>query len=147
MRTYLGIAVLALALSACGTGSGGGNATPPPSTPTPSPMPTPTSTLGSRAMPGSAVTVTPETAISAGQPASMLISAPDLPAGATLSAAVGVDYDTAAAATITALPANQWRAALTLPSPLPAGTCVLVTVTLADGSVLESGREDFVLAR
>ena len=48
---------------------------------------------------------------------------------------------------MTALAANQWRAALTLPNPLPAGTCVLVTLTLADGSVLESGTEDFVLVR
>ena len=141
MRTYLGLAVLALSLTACG-GDGGGDggsssATPPPTSPT----------LGSRAMPGTTVTVTPETAISAGQPASVLISAPDLPAGATLTAAVGVDRDTAATATITALSANQWRAAMTLPSPLPLGTCVLVTMTLADGSVLESGRDDFVLAR
>ena len=141
MRTYLGLAVLALSLTACGGdggGDGGGSsATPPPTSPT----------LGSRAMPGTTVTVTPETAISAGQPASVLISAPDLPDGATLTAAVGVDRDTAATATITALSANQWRAAMTLPSPLPLGTCVLVTMTLADGSVLESGIDDFVLAR
>ena len=143
MRTYLVLAVLVLSLTACGGGGGGGDsggggsATPPPSTPT----------LGSRAMPGATMTVTPETAISAGQSASVLISATDLPAGATLTAVVGVDRDTAAPATITALPANQWRAAMTLPSPLPVGTCVLVTLTLADGSVLESGTEDFVLAR
>ena len=138
MRTYFGLAVLALSLTACGGGSSGGSsATPPPTTPT----------LGSRAMPGTTVTVTPETAISAGQPASVLISATDLPAGATLTAVVGVDRDTAATATITALPANQWRAAMTLPSPLPVGTCVLVTLTLTDGSVMESGIEDFVLAR
>ena len=138
MRTYLGLAVLVLSLTACGGGGGGdGSATSPPSTPM----------LGSRAMPGATITVTPETAISAGQPASVLISAPDLSAGATLTAAVGVDRDTAATATITALPANQWRAVMTLPSPLPLGTCVLVTVTLADGSVLESGIDDFVLAR
>ena len=98
-------------------------------------------------MPGSTITVTPETAIIAGQLVSVLISAPDLPAGATLSATVGADRETATAATLTPLPANQWRAALTLPNPLPFGTSVLVTVTLADGSVLESGLEDFVLAR
>ena len=142
MRTYLVVAALAISLTACGGGGGdsagdGGNVTPPP----------PTTTLGSRAMPGSAITVTPETAIIAGQPASVLISAPDLAAGATLSAAVGADRETAAPVTITALPANQWRAAMTLPNPVPIGTCVLVTVTLADGSVLESGLEDFVLAR
>ena len=137
MRTYLGLAVLVLSLTACGGGGGGGSATPPPTTPI----------LGSRAMPGATMTVTPETAISAGQSASVLISATGLSAGATLTAVVGVDRDTAASATITALPANQWRAAMTLPSPLPVGTCVLVTLTLADGSVLESGTEDFVLAR
>ncbi len=140
MRIYLGLAVLVLSLTACGGGggdSGGSSATPPPSTPT----------LGSRAMPGVTMTVTPETAISAGQPASLLISVADLPAGATLIATVGADRDTAAAATITALATNQWRAAMTLPSPLSAGTCVLVTLTLADGSVLESGTEDFVLVR
>ena len=137
MRTYLGLAVLAFFLTACGGGSGGGSGTSPPSTPT----------LGSRAMPGTNVTVTPETAISAGQSASVLISATDLPTGATLTAVVGVDRETAAPATITVLPANQWRAAMTLPSPLPVGTCVLVTVTLANGSVLESGIEDFVLTR
>ena len=136
MRLFLAGAVLALA--ACGgSGGGGSNVTPPPSTPT----------LGSRALPGSTVTVTPETAITAGQPASVLISAPDLPAGAAVAAAIGVDRDTATAVAVTALAANQWRAGLTLPNPLPAGTCVLVTVTLADGSVLESGYEDFVLAR
>ena len=142
MRTYLVFAALALSLTACGGGGGdnagdGGTVTPPP----------PSSPLGSRAMPGSAITVTPETAIIAGQPASVLISAPDLAAGATLSASVGADRETAALATITALPANQWRAAMTLPNPMPVGTCVLVTVTMADGSVLESGIEDFVLAR
>ena len=142
MRTYLVVAALAISLTACGGGGednagDGGNGTTPPST----------SSLGSRAMPGSAITVTPETAIIAGQPASVLISAPDLAAGATLSAAVGADRENAAPATITALPANQWRAAMTLPHPLPIGTCVLVTVTLTDGSVLESSLEDFVLAR
>ena len=142
MRTYLVFATLAISLTACGGGGGdnagdGGTVTPPP----------PSSPLGSRAMPGSAITVIPETANIAGQPASVLISAPDLAAGATLSASVGADRETAALATITALPANQWRAAMTLPNPMPVGTCVLVTVTMADGSVLESGIEDFVLAR
>ena len=140
MRTYLGLAVLALSLTACGGSGGGGNGgnvTQPPTTPT----------LGSRALPGTTVTVTPETAISAGQPASVLISATDLPPGATLTAVVGVNRDTAAPATITVLAPNQWRAAMNLPSPLPVGTCVLVTVILANGSVLESGIEDFVLAR
>lgn len=137
MRTFLGLVVLVFLLTACGGGGGNGSATPPPSTPT----------FGSRAMPGATISVTPETTISAGQPASVLISVTDLPAGATLTAAVGADRDTAAAATITALATNQWRAAMTLPTPLSAGTCVLVTLTLADGSVLESGKEDFVLAR
>ena len=142
MRTspVLVLVVLALALTACGGGGDGasdGTVTQPP----------PATTLGSRTMPGSAISVTPETAIIAGQPASVLISAPDLAAGATLTATVGAARDTAQSATITALPANQWRAAMTLPNPLPAGTCVLVTVTMADGSVLESGLEDFVIAR
>lgn len=135
----IALAFVALSLTACGGGGGDSdsdNATPPPSTPM----------LGSRVMPGSTVTVTPETAISAGQPASVLITAPDLPAGATLAAAIGTDRDTATPATITPLAANHWRATLTLPTPLPAGACVLVTLTLADGSVLESGYEDFVLA-
>ncbi len=141
MRTYLVVAVLAMSLTACGGGdsasaSDGTVASPPPGT-----------TLGSRAMPGSTITVTPETAISAGQPLIVLISAPDLAPGATLTATVGADRETAMAAMLTTLPANQWRAAVTLPSPLPVGTSVLVTVTLADGSVLESGLEDFVLAR
>ena len=139
MRTLLVFSALALALTACGGGgdsASDGTVTPPPGT-----------TLGSRAMPGSTITVTPESAISAGQPLSVLITAPDLPAGATLTATVGADRDTATAATLTPLPGNQWRAAMTLPSPLPVGTSVLVTVTLADGSVLESGVEDFVLAR
>ena len=140
MRTYLVLAVLAMSLSACG---GGGDSASD-GTVTSSP---PGTTLGSRAMPGSTITVTPETTISAGQPLSVLISAPDLPAGATLTATVGADRDTATAATITTLTANQWRAAMTLPNPLPVGTSVLVTVTLADGSVLESGLEDFVIAR
>ena len=143
MRTLLVFAALSLslglALTACGGGgdsASDGTVTPPPAT-----------TLGSRAMPGSTITVTPETAISAGQPLRVLISAPDLPNGATVTAAVGVDRETATAATLTPLPANQWRAALTLPSPLPVATSVWVTVTLADGSILESGIEDFVLAR
>ena len=141
MRTYLVLAAVAFSLTACGGGggeaAGGGTVAQPP----------PAATLGSRTMPGSAITVTPETAIGAGQLASVLISAPDLPAGAILAAAVGVNHHTAVPAIITAMPANQWRAAMTLPNPLPVGTCVLVTVTLADGSVLESGIEDFVIAR
>jgi hypothetical protein len=64
-----------------------------------------------------------------------------------VAAAIGIDRDTATVVPVTVVAANQWRAALTLPNPLPAGTCVLVTMTLADGSVLESGYEDFVLAR
>lgn len=128
---------LALSLTACGGGSDENGSGAPPSTPT----------LGSRAMPGSTVTVTPEAAIHAGQETSLLIAAPDLPAGATVAAAIGLDRDTATALTLTALAANQWQTVVTLPDPLPAGTCVLVTLTLADGSVLESGYEDFVLAR
>ena len=103
--------------------------------------------MGSRGMPGCIITVTPETAISAGQSASVLISAPDLPAGATLTAAVGADRYMASAASLTPLSANHWRATMILPDPLPVGTGVLVTVSLADGSVIESGMEDFVLAR
>ena len=98
-------------------------------------------------MPGSTVTVTSETAITAGQPASVLIAAPDLPSEASVAAAVGTDRDMATAVTVTALAAHQWRGTFTLPNPLPAGTCVFLTMTLADGSVLESGIEDFVLAR
>ena len=138
MRTYLVVAALAIALTACGGGDNASDGTvtsPPPGT-----------TLGSRAMPGPTITVTPETAITAGQPASVLITAPDLPAGAMLTATVGADRDIATAATITPLPDNHWRAAMTLPTPLPVGTSVLLTFTLADGSVLESGLEDFVLA-
>ena len=142
MRTtsVLVLTILALALTACGGGGNGasdGPATPPPSY----------QSIGSRVMPSCTLTVTPETAISAGQPASVLIAAPDLPAGATLAASVGADRDTATAATMTSLLGNQWRAAMTLPNPLPSGSCVLVTVTLADGSVLESGIEDFIVAR
>ncbi len=139
MRTYL-VAALVISLTACGGGSSDsasdGNVTPTP----------PAVTLGSRALPGSTITVTSETAITAGQLASVLISAPDLPAGATLTATVGADRTTATAATITVLAANHWRAAMTIPNPLPVGTSVLVTVTLADGSVLESGIDDFVIA-
>lgn len=141
MCTYLVLAAVTISLTACGGGggeaAGGGTITQPP----------PTITLGSRTMPGSAITVTHDTAIIAGQPASVLISAPDLQPGATLTAAVGDNRNTATFTTITALPANQWRASMTLPNPLPGGSCVLVTITLADGSVLESGLEDFVLVR
>ena len=113
------------ALVACGSGEGGNgaNVTPPPSHPT----------MSSRAMPGTCVQATPETAISADQPTRVLISSSDLPIGATLTAAVGAERTTAIAATITALPADQWRAAMILPNPLPIGTCVLMMVTLADG--------------
>ena len=141
MRTYLVLTALAMSLTACGGGggeaAGGGDVTQPPAA----------TTIGSRAMPGSALTVTSETAITAGQVASVIISAPGLPAGATVTATVGVDRVTAAAATISALSGSQWRAAMTLPNPLPIGTCMLVTVTMPDGSVLESGIEDFVLVR
>lgn len=133
MRTLFVFAALALVLTSCG---GGGDST--------SDV-TPGTALGSRAMPGSTITVTPETAISPGQPLSVLISSTDLPNGATVTAAVGVDRETATAVSVTPLPSNQWRATITLPNPLPAGTGVLVTVTLADGSVLESGTTDFVL--
>ena len=139
--TVLVAVILTLAVTACG-GGGGDGASDGPGNPPPSYQ-----SIGSRVMPGCTLTVTPETAISAGQPVSLLIAAPDLPAGATLTASLGTNRDTATAATLTALPANQWRAAMTLPNPLPNGSCVLVKVTLADGSVLESGLEDFVLQR
>ena len=137
--SVLVLTTLALALTACG---GGDSASDGPVNPPPSYQ-----SIGSRVMPGCTITVTPETEIRAGQPARVLIASPDLPAGATLTASVGADRDTGTAASITALPGNQWRATMTLPNPLPSGTCVLVTVTLADGSVLESGIEDFVVAR
>ena len=142
MRTYLVLAAVAFSLTAWN--GGGGDAA---SGDTNVNQPPPVTTLGSRTMPGSAITVTPETALHAGQPPRVLISAPDLQPGATVTATVGANRETATAATITALPANQWRAEMTLPNPIPAATSVLVTVTLADGSVLESGLEDFVLDR
>lgn len=140
MHPILILAVCVLVLAGCG-GSGGdaggatGGGTPPP----------PSGSLGSRALPSGTVTVMAETTISAGQPATLLIEAPSLTAGATVTASVGSTFEAATAATVTSLGANRWRAALTLPSSLEAGTGVLVTVTLADGSVLESGIGDFLL--
>lgn len=130
--------VAALALTACGGGGGGesiGDTTPPPR-----------GQLGSRTVPGATISVTAETAIAAGQPASVLITAPDLLAGAALDASVGSSFETASAATVTALTGNRWRAAMTLPNPLTIDTSVLVTVNQADGSVLEAGLGDFVLS-
>ena len=135
-RPFLLTATLAASVFVAGCGSGGGD----PVTPT-----TNTVLLGQRGMPGTAVTVTAETPIAAGQVVSVLIEAANLPAGATLAAQVGTSHETATAATITSLAANRWRATITLPDPLIAKTCVLVSLTLADGSVLESGMQDFVL--
>ncbi len=138
--TRLSLVTATLALSAILAGCGGGGGS------DPAASTTTTVSLGARGMPGTALSVTAETPIAAGQPVSVLIEAADLPAGASLAAKVGTSYETASSATITPLAANRWRATMTLPDPLVAKTCVLVALTLADGSVLESGLQDFVLA-
>ena len=137
-RHFLPLAFIAMSpfIAGCGNGDSGGDSAAPTTT---------TVSLGQRGMPGTALSVTAETPVVAGQPVSVLIEASDLPVGATLAAKVGTSYETAVAATITPVAANRWRATMILPDPLAPTTCVLVTLTLADGSVLESGLQDFRL--
>lgn len=141
----LGGAILVLVLATC-RGRGGSEAGPDARSTTSAPLPR-GAVLGSRAMPGSSLSVSTETAIAAGQPASVVISAPELPAGAVLRAAIGTRYEGARAMAVTALGGNRWRASIVLPDPLPAKTAVLVSITMPDGAVLESGIADFILKR
>ena len=67
------------------------------------------------------------------------------PGIATVEMLVGTNWEGATAATVVAAGAGIWDASVTLPSPLPAGSAVLVRLTFSNGNVVESSRDAFPL--
>jgi hypothetical protein len=135
------LAVIMLGLSACGgsPGSDALNAGPE------QPLPTITKPLGSRAMPGTGLSVTAETPLEAGRRASIRIEAAEAQPGTRVQVAVGSSYENSTEGSITMLTSNSWRASVPLPEAMAPDTRILISLILADGSVLESGPNDFTL--
>ena len=67
------------------------------------------------------------------------------PGIATVEMLVGTNWEGATAATVVAAGAGIWDATVTLPSPLPAGSAILVRLTFSNGNVVESSRDAFPL--
>jgi hypothetical protein len=146
---FMATVVLALSLAGCGgssapaggSGDGSGNHDPGRST---------GQVLGTRGVPGGTITVSCDGPLQPGTSALFhLALSAGMPAPSSVQAWIGVAYDPAAvgvAATPVAATPGTWDAAVTIPSPVTAGSHVWVRLTFADGSVVETGGEDFMLA-
>lgn len=150
MRTLLFLAVISstLVLSACGAGGGGeGDVSTAPNSPPPGGV-----SLGARAVPGYTVQAARMSAVTAGQPVTIRITVtPD--AGQPLPTSVegwaGGEFDASVApiiATAVDGQAGVYEAAIPVPDPLPLDWAAWTRLRLADGSVLELGRDDFHFA-
>ena len=150
----------ALVLAGCGgggdsaDGAGGGNPNPPP--------PANGVSLGSRAVPGYSVQAVRMSAVVAGQPVTIRftvtpVAGQPLPLSVEGWASSGFDASVApitatavaslAAATPTeATPPGVYDAVIPLADPLPTACAIWARLRLTDGSVLELGRDDFVLS-
>ena len=136
MRLLIPAALLTIFLAGCGGGGGGGGsvggtATPP--------------ALGTAALPGATLVVT-KTSGTVGAGATITIRATSADPGiATVEMLVGTNWEGATAATVVAAGAGIWDATVTLPSPLPAGSAILVRLIFSNGNVVESSRDAFPL--
>ncbi len=137
ISSRISAAVLTLLLVGCGNGGGGGGsagggpATPP--------------ALGTASMPGATLMVT-KTAGTVGPGATITIRATSADVGiATVQMLVGTDWESATAATVVSPGPGIWDATVTLPSPLPAGSTILVRLSFTDGNVVESSWDAFPL--
>ncbi len=150
MRTHIiAIVVLVMSLAGCGDSSapsagsgqssGNGNGAPGPGT---------SQVLGTRGVPGGTITVSCDSALQPGANVVFhLALSAGMPAPSAVQAWIGVAYDPAATG-VAATPAatGVWDAAIVIPSSVTAGSHVWVRLTFADGSVVETGSEDFMLA-
>ena len=167
MRTLLFIVAVssALVLGGCGgggdsaDGAGGGNPnTPPPANGV---------SLGSRAVPGYSVQAVRMSPVVAGQPvtirftvtpvaglplplsvegwASSGFDASVAPINATAVASLAAAHQTGATLA-EATPSGVYDAVIPLADPLPTACAIWARLRLSDGSVLELGRDDFLLS-
>lgn len=106
--------------------------------------------LGSRNVPGGTITVSTAGPVQAGAAnVFRLTLSPDMPTPTGVRAWIGIAYDPAAEgiqATPVATTPGSYEITLTVPSPVTAGSHVWVRLSFADGSVVETGSEDFLLA-
>ena len=140
MRLLIPAALLTIFLAGCGGGGGGGGgggSTVGPSTPP---------ALGAAELPGATLVVT-KTSGTVGAGATITIRATSADPGiATVETLVGNKWEGATTgASVVAAGAGIWDASVTLPSPLPAGSAILVRVTFSDGNVVESSTDAFPL--
>ncbi len=136
MRILIPAALLTIFLVGCGGGGGGGGSAVGSSTPP---------ALGTAALPGATLVVT-KTSGTVGAGATITIRATSADAGiATVEMLVGTDWESATAATVVTAGAGIWDTTVTLPSPLPPGSAILVRLTFSDGNVVESSRDAFPL--
>jgi hypothetical protein len=106
--------------------------------------------FGTRNVPGGTIAVSTAGPLQPGaaNPFRLALSG-GMPAPATVSAWIAAAYDAAAVGTLAtpvAGAAGSYDVALALPAPLPAGSNVWVRLGFADGSLIETGGEDFPLA-
>lgn len=133
MRTNISAVLSLILLAGCGGGGGsaGGSSTP--------------LTLGTATLP-SAVLVVTRTAGTVGAGATITIRAACADPGiATAEMLVGTDWEGATAASVVTAGTGIWDASVTLPSPLPPGSAILVRLTFIEGNVVESSRDAFPL--
>lgn len=157
MTTRLVIAAtILLGLAACGGGgatSGApvGGLAPAPAVATPVVVQpaVATTSLGTRGVPGGAITVTQVGTAAPGAPAAFRLALGAL-APARVLAWIGAEGDLISSPGVPAVPtatAGTWEVTLVLPAPLVAGSHVWVRLEFADGAVIETGADDFRLTK
>ena len=139
--TMMIVAVLIALCAGCGGSGGGGVTTPSAGGP---------HALGARGVPGGTVTVTSDGALTPGAATLFHIT---LGGGLTptqVAAWIGtepVDGAVGTAAVPTATGAGTYDVSLLMPATIPVGSHVWVRLVFTDGSVIETGADDFPLVR
>jgi hypothetical protein len=137
---HLVVVAIILILVACGGSSGDGDATATPGL----------HDLGSRGVPGGTVAVAAAGPVQQGMATIFRLAlSPGMPTPTAVRAWIGVAYDPTAdgiQATPVATAPGSYEATITVPSPVAAGSHIWVRLLFADGSVIETGNEDFLLA-
>ena len=133
MRTRISVALLIVLIAGCGGGGGGGAGG------------SATSKLGTAILPG-AILVVSKTSGSVGPGSTVTIRATCADPGITKTEMlIGVSWEAATAVPVVAAGPGIWDANVALPSPLPAGSAILVRLTFGDGNVVESSQSAFSL--
>ena len=146
---FISAVILLVSLVGCGGSSGnggasaaGGSVAAPPSVAG--------QLLGSRNVPGGTITVSSDGPLQYGTANVFhLTLSPDMPVPTMVRAWIGIAYDSSAdgiQATPAATVPGSYEVTVTLPSSVAAGSHVWVRLLFADGSVIETGSEDFLLA-